>query len=91
MLIKHLLINLDIPLVGEHHIMVTKILRFYLKKMNNFWILGGSLLRVLHEVATTILPDSACEARYSPGMVTTATQVCSGENNKGACQVKKST
>jgi hypothetical protein len=40
------------------------------------------------EVATPIVTDSVCRARYSAGMITSAVQICSGGNNKGACQVE---
>ncbi|CAF2345553.1 unnamed protein product [Rotaria sp. Silwood2] len=47
---------------------------------------GGSLLRHLYEVASLVLTDNACKARYSSGMINTSTQVCSGGNSTGACQ-----
>ncbi|CAF3197292.1 unnamed protein product [Rotaria socialis] len=47
---------------------------------------GGSLLRYLSEVSSSVLTDSACRARYSAGMINAATQVCSGGNKTGACQ-----
>jgi len=47
---------------------------------------GGPALRYLNEVATPILTDAACKARYANGRINTATQICSGGGNKGACQ-----
>lgn len=53
-----------------------------------FRFLGGALLRSLSEVTTKVLTDAACKERYA-GIhpVDPATQVCSGGNNEGACQV----
>jgi hypothetical protein len=50
--------------------------------------LDGGLLRLLNEVTTPVLTDTACRARYAAGRINIATQVCSGGNRKGACQVK---
>ncbi|CAF1488322.1 unnamed protein product [Adineta steineri] len=47
---------------------------------------GGSILRYKSEVATPILSDTACRARYNAGMINPAYQICSGGSNKGACQ-----
>ena len=56
-----------------------------------FSIVGGKLLRYLSEVPTEILNDTACRSRYQVGMINTNTQLCSGGNDKGACQVRKLT
>ncbi|UJR27992.1 hypothetical protein I4U23_009250 [Adineta vaga] len=37
-------------------------------------------------VATSVLTDSSCKARYSANMINTANQICSGGSRKGACQ-----
>jgi secreted trypsin-like serine protease len=47
---------------------------------------GGPALRYLTEVATPILTDVACRARYNIGMINTNIQICSGGGQKGACQ-----
>jgi len=47
---------------------------------------GGSVTRFLMEVATPIVTDAQCQARYNAGMISTATQICSGGSRKGACQ-----
>jgi len=47
---------------------------------------GGAITRLLMEVATTIVTDSACQSRYSAGVINPNTQICSGGSNKGACQ-----
>lgn len=51
-------------------------------------IQGGPATRYLLEVFTPILSDRDCQARYTTGQLDPATQVCSGGNNQGACQVK---
>ena len=48
--------------------------------------LGGAVTRLLMEVTTPIVTDSACQGRYSAGMINTNVQICSGGGNKGACQ-----
>ncbi|CAF0822574.1 unnamed protein product [Rotaria sp. Silwood1] len=47
---------------------------------------GGSLLRYLYEVTSSVLTDNVCKARYTSGMINPATQICSGGNSTGACQ-----
>jgi hypothetical protein len=59
------------------------------KKFWSFGILGGPALRYLTEVATPVLTDVACRARYNIGMINTNIQICSGGGQKGACQVKQ--
>ena len=53
----------------------------------NLFSVGGAVARYLMEVATTIVTDTACQGRYSTGMINTKNQICSGGSNKGACQV----
>jgi hypothetical protein len=54
--------------------------------MNDY--LGGAITRYLLEVATPISTDRVCQTSYSTGVINTATQLCSGGNKQGACQVR---